>query len=82
MRTCTGATGSPTPAHSGGAASCSSTPARKGGAAFTIRRRRKAFGGAVDAHTIDMEERNQLATLEKAVLALEPTSISTKASCL
>ena len=72
MRTCTGATGSPTSAHRSEAASCSTTPARWGGAAFAVRRRRRAFGGAAEVHTVDMEERNQLATLERAVLALEP----------
>ena len=79
MRTCTGAaavaavcsTSSSTPAHRGGAAS--STPAHRGGAAFTVRRRRRALGGAAEVHTMDMNEADQFATLEGAVLALEPT---------
>ena len=74
MRTCTGVSvGSSIQAHRGGAASCSSTPAHRGGAAFTVRRRWKAFGGAAEVHIIDMETQNQLATLERVVLALEPT---------
>ena len=79
MRTCTG---SSTPAHWGGAASCSSTPAhiaasstqtRRGGATFTVQRKRKALGGAVEVHSVDMNEANQLVALENAVVALGPT---------
>ena len=35
-------------------------------------RRRRAFGGAAEVHAVDMQEANQLAALEGAVLALEP----------
>ena len=48
-------------------------PAHRGGAAFAVRRRRGAFGGAAEVHTVDMNEADQLTTLEGAVLALEPT---------
>ena len=75
MRTCTG---SSTPAHRGGATSCSSTqtastPAHRGGAAFVVQRKRKALGGAVEVHSVDMNAANQLVALEDAVVALEPT---------
>ena len=87
MRTCTGvAVDSSTPAHRGGAANVpvcrsavgSSTLADRGGAAsvpvrsFVVRSKRKALGGAEEVHTVDMNEADQLATLEGAVLALEP----------
>ena len=75
-RTCTGAPVPSTPAHRGGAASCSSTLAHRGGAAFTVRRRRRAFGGAVETHTVDMNTANQLATLGDTVLSLEPTMVA------
>ena len=70
MRTCTGAAVaavSSTPAHKGGAAS--STPARS----FTVRRRRRALGGAVEVRSVNMNAANQLVALEDAVLSLEPT---------
>ena len=75
MRTCTG---SSTPAHRGGLASCSSsqtasTPAHRGGAAFVVQRKRKALGGAVEVHSVNMDAANQLVALEDAVLALAPT---------
>ena len=75
MRTCTG---SSTPAHRGGVASCSSTqtastPPHRGGAAFVVQRKRKALGGAVEVHSVDMNATNQLVALEDAVVALEPT---------
>ena len=54
MRTCTGVASTSTP-------SSSSTPAHRGGAAFTIRRKRRALGGAVETHVVDMNARNQLA---------------------
>ena len=66
MRTCTG---SSTPAHRGGAASCSSTPAHRGGAAntqarsFAVRRNRRALEGAVVGHSVDMGASNQLVAL-------------------
>ena len=72
MRTCTGAAVaavSSTPAYRRGAAS--STPAHRGGAAFAVRRRRRALGGATEMHTVDMQEANQLAALQEAVLAFE-----------
>ena len=53
--------------------SSSSTLAYRGGAAFTVRGRRRAFGGAAEMHTVDMQEANQLVVLEEAVLSLEPT---------
>ena len=71
-RTCTGATVasvSSTPAHRGGAASCSSTPAHRGGAAFTVQRKPKALGGAVEVHSVDMNAANQLAALDDPGLA-------------
>ena len=71
MRTCTSAAVaavSATPANRGGAAS---TPAHRGGAAFAVQRRRGALGGATEMHTVDMQEANQLAALEEAVLAFE-----------
>ena len=76
MRTCTG---SSTSAHRGGAASCSSTqtsstPAHRGGAGFVVQRKRKALGGAVEVHSVDMNAANQLVALEEAVVALEPTT--------
>ena len=75
MRTCTG---SSTPAHRDRAASCSSTqtastPAHRGGAAFVVQRKRKALGGAVEVHSVDMNAANQLVALQDAVVALEPT---------
>ena len=70
MRKCTGAAVSSAPAHRGGAAS---TPAHRGGAAFAVRRRRRALGGAVEMHTVDMQGADQLITLERAVLSLQPT---------
>ena len=60
-------------ARRGGAASCSSTPAHRGGAAFVVQRKRKALGGAVEVHSVDMNAANQFVTLEDAVVALEPT---------
>ena len=66
MRTCTGVASTSTP-------SSSSTPAHRGGAAFTIRRKRRALGGAKETHVVDMNARNQLAALRDAVLSLEPT---------
>ena len=48
---------------------CFPTPAHRGGAAFTVRR---AYGGAAEVHSVDMQERNQLAALGDAVLSLEP----------
>ena len=39
-------------------------------ASFAVRSKRKALGGAVEVHTVDMSEADQLATLEEA---LEPT---------
>ena len=73
MRTCAGAAVSSTPSHRGGAASSSSTPAHRGGAALTVLRRRIAFGGAAEVHSVDMRDRDQLAALGDAVLSLEPT---------
>ena len=76
MRTCTG---SSAPDHRGGAASCSSTPANRSGAAntqarsFAVRRNRRALGGAVEVHSVDMDAANQLLALEDAVVTLEPT---------
>ena len=49
---------------------------QRGGAAFTVRRRRRAFGGAAEVHSVDMEERNQLAALGDDVLSLEPTMVA------
>ena len=76
MRTCTGAAVaavSSTPAHRGGAASSSSTPVHRGGAVFAVLRRRIAFGGAAEVHSVYMRDRDQLAALGDAVLSLEPT---------
>ena len=70
MRTCTGAAVaavSSTQAHRGGTAS--STPARS----FTVCRRRRALGGAVEFHSVNMNAANQLVALEDAVLSLEST---------
>ena len=69
MRTCTG---SSTPAHRGGTASCSSTPAQVTSPArsFAVQRKRRALGGAVEVHSVDMNAANQLVALEDAVLAL------------
>ena len=71
MRTCTG---SSTPAHMSGAASCSSTqtastPAHRGGEAIVVQRKRKALGGAVEVHSVNMNAANQLMALEEAVVA-------------
>ena len=68
MRMCTG---SSTPANRGGAASCSSAPAHSGVAAspaglFVVQRKRRALGGAVEVHSVDMNEANQLVALEDA----------------
>ena len=40
---------------------------------FTVRRRRRAFGGVAEVHSVDMQEQDQLAALGDAVLSLEPT---------
>ena len=83
MRTCTGvpaAAVSSTSTHRGGAASCSSASAHMGratssssSAAFTVQRGRRALGGVVEVHTIDMADARQLAALEDAVGTFEPT---------
>ena len=70
MRTCTG---SSPPAHRGGAASCSKTSAFWGGAAFVVQRKRRALGGSVEVHGVDMNAANQLMALEDAVLTRGPT---------
>ena len=70
MRTCTGA------AVASVSSTSSSTPTHRGGAVFTVRRRRRAFGGAAEVHSVDMEEQNQLAALGDAVLSLEPTMVA------
>ena len=70
MRMCTGA------AVASVSSTSSSTPTHRGGAAFTVRRRRKAFGGAAEVHSVGMEEQNQLAVLGDAVLSLEPTMVA------
>ena len=70
MRTCTGvAVGSSTPAHRGGDAN---TQARS----FTVWRKRRALGGAVEVHSVDMDAANHLVALEDAVLTLKPTIIA------
>ena len=71
MRTCTG---SSTPSHRRGAASCpstqtASTPAHSGGAAFVVQRKRKALGGTVEVHSVDMNAANQLVAFGEAVVA-------------
>ena len=55
-------TGSSTPAHTGGAAN---TQARS----FAVRRNRRALGGAVEVHSVDMDAVNQLVALEDTVVA-------------
>ena len=80
-RTCTGTVvvvGISTPAHRGGAASCSSTPTHRGGAVFTVQRKRITLGGAVEVHSVDMLEDNQLGALAGAVLSLESTMAAYK----
>ena len=70
MRTCTGAAasavGSATLAHRSGAAN---VPVQR----FAVRPKRRALGGAVEVHGVNMKEADQLGALEGAVLALEPT---------
>ena len=51
----------------------SSTLGHRGGAAFVVQRKRKAFGGAVEVHSVNMNAANQLVAIEEAVAALEPT---------
>ena len=60
MRTCTG----------------SSTPAHRGGAAFIVQRKRRALGGAVEVHSVDMDAANQMVALEDAIVALGPTMVA------
>ena len=73
MRTCTG---SSTPVHRGGAAFCSSTPGQVTSPpahSFTVQRKRRALGGAVEVHSVNMNAANQLVALEDAIVGLEPT---------
>ena len=64
MRTCTGAAASAvgfsTPAHRGGAAN---VPVQR----FDVRPKRRALGGAIEVHGVDMNEADQLGALEGAV---------------